>query len=106
MELTMIILSIVLFVLVSLLGYTSYNLFKKVEKLEKIVDSQDQYISKFSNALNSTKQRLDNIDAKGTFESDDEIGWFFESVKTLQRELNEFNINENSRNQQPNSNRR
>lgn len=100
MELTMITLSVILFLLASLLGYVSYNLFKKVEKLEKIVDSQDVYIRRFSNTVNSAKNKLDVIDAKGTFESDDEIGWFFESVKTLQRELNDFNINENSRNQQ------
>lgn len=101
MELIMIILIIILSLAVCILGYTSYNLFKKVEQLEKIVDSQEQYVSRFSDAVGYTKKRLDDIDAKGTFESDDEIGWFFESVKTLQRELNDFNINENRRNQQP-----
>jgi hypothetical protein len=98
MELIMIILTITLFLVVCVLGYISYNLFKKVEKLEQVVDSQEGYIDRFSSAVGYTKKRLDDIDAKGTFESDDEIGWFFESVKTLQRELNEFNINENSRN--------
>jgi hypothetical protein len=108
MELIMITLSIILSLLVFLLGYISYNLFRKVEKLEKIADSQDAYIRKFSSTLNSTKNQLDNIDRKGTFESDDEIGWFFESIKTLQRELNEFNINESNRNTQstPPSSRR
>lgn len=103
MELIMISLIITLSLAVCVLGYTSYNLFKKVEKLEGIVDSQQQYVSKFSSTVDYTKKRLDDIDAKGTFESDDEIGWFFESVKTLQRELNDFNINENRGNQQPNS---
>lgn len=95
MELIMISLIIILFLAICVLGYISYNLFKKVEKLESIVDSQQQYVNKFSNTVDYTKKRLDNIDAKGTFESDDEIGWFFESVKTLQRELNDFNLNEN-----------
>ena len=96
----MITLIIVLSILVSVLGYVSYNLFKKVEKLEKIVDSQDQYIARFSSTVNNTNRRLEDIDAKGTFQSDDEIGWFFESVKTLQSELNDFNLNEKRR-QQP-----
>ena len=95
MELIMISLIIILSLAICVLGYISYNLFKKVEKLENIVDSQQQYVNKFSNTVDYTKKRLDNIDAKGTFESDDEIGWFFESVKTLQRELNDFNLNEN-----------
>jgi hypothetical protein len=101
MELIMVILSIILFLVASLLGYVSYNLFKKVEKLEQIADSQEQYIRKFSSAVDSTNKKLETIDAKGTFESDDEIGWFFESVKTLQRELNDFNLNEKRRDQQP-----
>jgi len=84
---------IVLVLIVLLLGYISYNLFRKVEQLEKIVDSQEQYISKFSNTVDFANRRLGEIDEKGTFQSDDEIGWFFESVKTLQNELNDFNIN-------------
>lgn len=84
---------IILSVLVLLLGYISYNLFRKVEQLEKIVDSQEQYISKFSNTVDFANRRLGEIDEKGTFQSDDEIGWFFESVKTLQNELNDFNLN-------------
>jgi hypothetical protein len=84
---------IILILLVGVLGYTSYNLFKKVETLEKIVDGQDRYIQQFSNTVDVTNKRLGEIDDKGTFQSDDEIGWFFESIKTLQNELNDFNLN-------------
>ncbi len=59
------------------------------------------YVSFFDNEINKghdiflefTNRRLDEIDEKGTFKSDDEIGWFFESVKTLQNELDDFNLN-------------
>jgi predicted PurR-regulated permease PerM len=84
---------IILIIIVLILGYISYNLFKKVEQLERIVDSQESYISKFSNSVDFANRRLGEIDEKGTFQSDDEIGWFFESVKTLQSELNDFNLN-------------
>ena len=84
---------IILIIIVLILGYISYNLFKKVEQLERIVDSQELYISKFSNSVDFANKRLGEIDEKGTFQSDDEIGWFFESVKTLQSELNDFNLN-------------
>ena len=84
---------IILIIIVLILGYVSYNLFKKVEQLERIVDSQESYISKFSNSVDFASKRLGEIDEKGTFQSDDEIGWFFESVKTLQSELNDFNLN-------------
>jgi predicted PurR-regulated permease PerM len=84
---------IILISIVLILGYISYNLFRKVEQLERIVDSQESYISKFSNSVDFANRRLGEIDEKGTFQSDDEIGWFFESVKTLQSELNDFNLN-------------
>lgn len=77
------------------LSYVVYNLFRKTVTLEKIVDSQEEYISKFSNTVDYTSRRLQDIDNKGSFESDDEIGWFFESVKTLQRELDDFNLKSN-----------
>lgn len=77
-----------------ILVYVSYNLFKKVELLEKTTDSQEQYIIGFSHTLQYTEDRLRDIDEKGSFQSDDEIGWFFESIKTLQKELNDFNIND------------
>lgn len=96
MELTTIFI-ILLSILSSVLGYIVYNLFNKIEILEQTVDVQEQYIAKFSNTLQFTDRRLQEIDDKGTFESDDEIGWFFESIKTLQRELNDFNLNDNPR---------
>ena len=79
--------------IICVLGYIAFNLFKKVEKLEKIVDGQDRYITQFSSTVDFANKRLGEIDDKGTFQSDDEIGWFFESVKTLQNELNNFNLN-------------
>ena len=86
---------VILILLAGVLGYTSYNLFKKVEKLEQMVDGQDRYIQRLSNTVDFTNKRLGEIDDKGTFQSDDEIGWFFESIKTLQNELNDFNLNGN-----------
>lgn len=88
-----VIISSALLIVSSTLFYIAYNLFKKVEQLERIVDSQDIYINGVSNAINASNIRLEQIDEKGTFHSDDEIGWFFESIKTLQRELNDFNTN-------------
>jgi hypothetical protein len=91
----MISLIIFLIIIIGILGYISYNLLTKVEKLEQMIDNQDQYIQRFSNAVGVTNQRLEDIDEKGSFKSDDEIGWFFESLKTLQSELNDFNIDGN-----------
>ena len=35
---------------------------------------------------------LKEIDDKGTFYSDDQIGWFFKEVQKIQEALNEFTL--------------
>ena len=61
------------------------NLVKKNEILE-------DFISKQSEAINACDARLQNIDNKGWFKADDEIGWFFDEVKKIQEALNEFSL--------------
>jgi hypothetical protein len=35
---------------------------------------------------------MKNIDARGTFSSDDEVGFFFQQIKGLQDILNDFQL--------------
>lgn len=79
--------------MVVILGYTTFNLLKKYEKEEDIILSQDTFIQYIQQELDKTQKRLDEIDQKGTFKSDDEIGWFFEEIKKLQNNLSRFRIN-------------
>jgi peptidoglycan hydrolase CwlO-like protein len=87
-----IILISILTVLVIVLGFTSYNLLKKYEAVEDIVNDYDTYITEFSNEVTSIEKRIKEIDAKGTFEGDDEIGWFFKQIKVIQNRLSKFKI--------------
>ena len=83
---------LVLIGLCMVLGYTTFNLLRKNEKLEDITLSYREYLLKLKQHIDITDQKLKNIDAKGTFDSDDEIGWFFKSIKELQDKLNQFKI--------------
>ena len=83
----------ILSVLVILLSYTSYNLMKKNEKCEDIITSYERYITGLSNTIKNSDKQLKEIDRKGSFESDDEVGFFFNSLKELQDQLNNFKIN-------------
>ena len=56
------------------------------------VDSLEDFIMKQSEAINACDVRLKQIDDKGTFYSDDEIGWFFKEVEKIQQALNEFTL--------------
>lgn len=84
------ILTYVLGFLVVILGYTTFNLLRKNEKAEDILISQSEFIEKLRQMISTTDKKLNKIDEKGTFQSDDEIGWFFNEIKRLQNALSQF----------------
>ena len=81
---------LVLGLLVVILGYTTINLLFKNEKAEDIILSQDNIINQFLTVVNKSNDRLNKIDAKGSFKSDDEIGWFFNQILQIQNDLSRF----------------
>ena len=64
-------------------GYVIWNLMKKTELLETWVEN-------FTNTIQSVTQDLDVIDAKGSFESDDEIGAIFKQIKQTVKQLESY----------------
>tara|TARA_Y100001973_G_C5138136_1_gene301440 strand:- start:859 stop:1113 length:255 start_codon:yes stop_codon:yes gene_type:complete len=80
-----IIATIALIIIATILIFALYNLLKKNETLE-------DFISKQSEAISECDKRLKQIDDKGIFYADDEIGWFFKEVKKIQDALNEFTL--------------
>ena len=84
----------ILGILVVILGYTTFNLLRKNEKAEDIILSQNMFINKFSEQVENSQQRLEQIDEKGTFQGDDEIGWFFNEIKVIQNGISQFKNNQ------------
>ena len=82
----------ILGILVVILGYTTINLLKKNEKMLEIIINQNSYIAEFSKQLDISDKRLQDIDSKGVFKGDDEIGWIFDQIKVLQTSLSRFKI--------------
>ena len=93
MDLTTIILLPVLGVSNLVFIYTTFNSLKKNEKMEDIILNYDNFIKEYGKQINITQDKLNQIDAKGTFRSDDEIGWFFSQIKRLQDDLSRFKPN-------------
>ena len=81
---------ILLSILLLLLGYAVFNLLRKLETLEDILMQSDTFVYGMTNKIEETTERLKDIDLKGTFESDDEVGWFFKSLLELQEELQSY----------------
>ena len=95
----MIIFIIILLVVVVVLGFTTFNLLKKVERYEDELNKRQEAIISYQdyiNGLGSTVEfmtkRIDEIDAKGTFNSDDEVGFFFSRLKMLNEMIRPYNI--------------
>jgi hypothetical protein len=74
------------------LGYTTFNLLKKNEKQEDILTGYMAYLNKISDTIELAERKMNEVDAKGSFKSDDEVGFFFEQIKTIQTALNSFVI--------------
>ena len=77
--------TIILTIITTALGFALFNLLKKNEALE-------DFIAKQSEAIQACDLRLKQVDDKGIFYSDDEIGWFFKEIKKIQEALNEFTL--------------
>jgi|TARA_R110000803_G_scaffold74737_2_gene138818 hypothetical protein len=88
----MILAIIILSVVVVIFVFTTFNLLRKNEKQEDILMGYQTYLNKISDYIEDASKSLKEIDSKGTFESDDEIGFFFEQIKSIQSVLNSFNV--------------
>ena len=67
----------------------------KVEKYEDVVQDQAQYLQNISNLVGDSQKHLKTLDEKGVFQSDDEVGYFFDNLKKVQDELNRYMLPEN-----------
>jgi hypothetical protein len=88
----MIFLVIILVLAVVVLGFTTFNLLKKNEKQEDILASYLTYLNKISDIIDMSDKKIHEIDVKGSFESDDEVGFFFTNIKMIQDVLNQFRV--------------
>jgi len=77
------IIEIILGLLVLAEGYVIWNLTRKTELLET-------WIENFSDKVSQVQSDLNDIDSTGHFESDDEIGAIFDSIKDIIDDLNNF----------------
>ena len=87
------IITITLGVVATFLGVVTFYALRRINAYENI-------ILNISNTIESIKLQLKTIDDKGTFESDDEVGFFFQEIKQLGVELDnlfETEVEENEK---------
>tara|TARA_R110000822_G_scaffold75262_2_gene181030 strand:+ start:328 stop:615 length:288 start_codon:yes stop_codon:yes gene_type:complete len=82
----------ILVIAVLTLLFTTYNLLRKNENSEDIVVGYLTYLDQISRVIEVSDEKLKKIDIKGSFASDDEVGFFFKQIKQIQDILNEFKL--------------
>ena len=87
------IITIILGIVATFFGVVTFYALRRINSYENI-------ILNISNTVESIKLQLKVIDDKGTFESDDEVGFFFKEVKQLGKDLDnlfETEVEENEK---------
>ena len=94
MDINQIVIAVLVAICILLL-YIIRNLIVKNEKYEDVVQDQVQYLQNISNIIYEGQKHLQNLDERGVFQSDDEVGYFFEQMKYVQDELNRYMLPQN-----------
>ena len=82
---------VILIHVIELILIAGYLLISKNNKLEKALISQQQYIDAISIIIEDSNTTIQELDNRGAFEADDEVGTFFRNIKEIQTVLNQFN---------------
>jgi type II secretory pathway pseudopilin PulG len=91
----MLLVTIILSILLIVLLIALRNLLVKVEKYEDITVDQTNYLQNISDLIKDSQKHLQSLDERGVFQSDDEVGYFFEQMKSVQKELDRYMLPEN-----------
>ena len=77
-------------IILGIIAYIIWNLLKKTEKLETQITVQEKYILEFYDLVKQSEFKIKEIDNKLLFQSDDEVGFFFTNLKTIQEALSDY----------------
>ena len=80
----------ILFVIASISIWGWISLFKKYERLELIHTNKEDIIIEMINRIKDINNRINDIDYKGHFKADDEVGFFFNEMKDMTASLMQF----------------
>ena len=70
--------------------FRSLLLIKEVERLEEEVQYFEESIYVFKDRLMQAQIRMKEIDIRGAFESDDEVGYTFKELQEIVNDTNKF----------------
>jgi hypothetical protein len=75
--------SVTLLIISTVLFFRGFNLIERIEELEDEVSLYELRNEETKEALESMLEQMREIDLRGSFESDDEVGSVFTQLKTI-----------------------
>ena len=69
---------------------TTIKALNKIEAYNKYISDLETFIVNMQTNVTTWVNQLYEIDKKGSFEADDEVGVFFKKLKTLMGEIKEY----------------
>jgi hypothetical protein len=69
------------------MSYGMWNLVKQNEDLEETVVYYQEKLDEIREVVLDTDTRLKDLDIRGAFEADDEVGFVFKEIKELSSDL-------------------
>ena len=85
------IIELILTIIIISLSVTLFYALRRINQYENILID-------FQNIIKFASEKMKVVDSKGTFESDDEVGFFFEELKKLQSLLDSLFETEQEKN--------
>jgi len=90
-----IVLWVILIHVIEIILIGGYLLVRKNSQLEKVIVNQQQYIDALGVVIQNSNEMIQQLDNKGVFEADDEVGTFFRNLKEIQNIIDQFNSRQN-----------
>ena len=89
---------IILLIIILIIGYALWNQTRKIDAYEETLSLYEGWINNFAVTVEKIDNDLNDLDAEGTFRADDEVGYFFQSIYSILKRLEEFKLVEPEKN--------
>lgn len=76
--------------IIAALSYSTYNLYVKYSELEETAQANLDFILSIRSRVLSQRSYLKQLDRKGAFEADDEVGYFFKELKKIVNDISTY----------------
>ena len=76
--------------IICFMGYIIYLMTEQIDQFEEVVEQYGEWMETFAETLSEADAKMKVIDKKGSFSSDDEIGFAYKTIRECIEQLNQI----------------